>query len=195
MGKLFLLTSFLVITPVTLLFTILFLLYVSYHKNVSHLYASRTAHSSRPPVAYAALPPLQNISQEEITQTDARVELVRQFFARYKSPLETHAKDVVFYADLYGLDFRLIPAIAMQESNLCHKTPANSYNCWGYGIYGKQVRRFENYAEGIHQVTKTLATVYKKNGLETPAEIMSRYTPSSNGSWARSVSHFMNQLQ
>ena len=87
------------------------------------------------------------------------------------------------------------PAIAMQESNLCKRSPENSFNCWGFGIYGQKVTRFSDYEEGIEAVTKTLALKYKADGLDTPQEIMRRYTPQSNGSWAESVEYFMDQLQ
>ena len=120
---------------------------------------------------------------------------VEDFFKRYNSPLLPYARIVVSDADKYGLDYRLIPAIAMQESTLCKKAPAGSYNCWGFGIYGRKVTKFSNYPEAIDTVTKTLALQYKNNGLETPEEIMAKYTPSSNGSWANSVNLFMNQLQ
>ena len=147
-------------------------------------------------VAFAALPLSENaMLEDQITQQDARVEIVRQFFERYKSPLEPHAPTVVETADMYGIDFRLIPAIAMQESNLCKKAPENSYNCWGFGIYGQKVTRFNNYEEAINAVTKTLALKYIADGLDTPQEIMRRYTPRSNGSWAESVEYFMDQLQ
>ncbi|MBI2430529.1 MAG: hypothetical protein HYV39_00755 [Candidatus Levybacteria bacterium] len=193
MRKAFLLTSFIVITPLVLILQIMAIAYLSYQKNYQHPY--QTSKMQKPKVAYAALPPVQNLTKEEISEKDARVEIIRQFFAKYKSPLEPYAEDVVTHADAFGLDFRLIPSIAMQESNLCHKAPEESNNCWGFGIYGKNVKRFTDYPEGIYQVTKTLATTYKNKGLETPEQIMTRYTPSSNGSWARGVSYFMNQLQ
>jgi hypothetical protein len=123
-----------------------------------------------------------------------KAEKVRQFLLRYNSPLEPYAVDVVNAADEYGLDYRLIPAIAMQESTLCKRIPVGSNNCWGFGIYGSTVTRFSDYKEGIYTVTKALATRYKDRGLVTPEQIMTMYTPSSNGSWARSVNHFMNQL-
>lgn len=146
-------------------------------------------------VAYAALPTSQNTLTAEITQADGRAEKVRQFFHKYSSPLEPYAEDVVAAADEYGLDHRLIPAIAMQESNLCKRIPHGSNNCWGYGIYGKQVRKFADYKEGIYTVTKALATRYKGRGLVTPNQIMTMYTPSSNGSWAKSVNYFMSELE
>lgn len=146
-------------------------------------------------VAYAALPTSQSLITAEITQDDGRIERIRQFLVRYDSPLVPYAADIVQAADTYGLDFRLVPSIAMQESNLCKKIPDNSYNCWGYGIYGKQVMHFKDFKEGIYTVTKGLATHYKGKGLVTPNQIMSVYTPSSNGSWAHGVNTFMSELE
>jgi hypothetical protein len=132
---------------------------------------------------------------DSIISKDARIEMVRQFFAKYKSPLEPFATNVVEEADKHDLDFRLLPAIAMQESNLCQKIIANSHNCWGFGIYGKTVTKFDSYPEAIETITRTLAKNYVAGGLNTPEEIMKKYTPSNNGDWAKSVSHFMSQLQ
>ena len=147
-------------------------------------------------VAYAALPTGRDVFSYEIAQQDARVELVRQFLARYNSPLEPYAQDIVDAADAYSIDFRLIPAIAMQESGLCKKIVAENAenNCWGYGIYGNRATSFRDYKEGIETVTKALAK-YKKLGLETPEEIMQRYAPRSDGSWSFSVEFFMDKLQ
>lgn len=183
-------TTFLFVTPFCLVFLLIGILSLYMYQKATPV---RTHMGNT--VAYAALPTAQNNLAAEITQEDGRAEKVRQFFARYNSPLEPYAKDVVEAADMYGLDHRLIPAIAMQESNLCKKIPHGSNNCWGFGIYGKQVRKFADYKEGIYTVTKTLATKYKGNGLVTPKQIMSMYTPSSNGSWAFSVNHFMEELQ
>jgi len=190
MRKIFYVSSFFVFTPLILFTTIFYYLYLLNNQNYKLSYAPPHA------VAFAALPLLENeMLKHQINQEDARVEIVRQFFKRYKSPLEPFATSVVETADMYGLDFRLIPAIAMQESNLCKKAPPDSHNCWGFGIYGQKVTRFENFEEAISTVTKTLALKYKADGLDTPEEIMRRYTPRSNGSWADSVEYFMNQLQ
>lgn len=192
MGKLLLLISFFIIAPLFLLFNLLLFSYLSYHKNQAYFQSSLFQPTKT--VAYAALPNMRNIFFYNIEQKDARVEAVRQFFARYKSPLEPYAQDIVKTSEQYGLDYRLIPAIAMQESNLCKKIPKNSYNCWGYGIYGTQVKKFKNYPHAIDIVTKTLASEYKGKGLESPEQIMAKYTPSNTGAWARSVAYFMSQL-
>jgi hypothetical protein len=184
------LLSFLVILPLTILSIILFLVSHSYHTDTESVLGNSSTR-----ITYAAVPQFAEIAPEDIKAHDARVEMVRQFFARYKSPLEPYAKDVVASADEFGLDFRLIPAIAMQESTLCKKIPIGSHNCWGFGIYGGKVTRFDSYPEAIHTVTKTLALKYKKDGLHTPEEIMQRYTPSSNGSWAEGVNLVFKSLQ
>jgi len=190
MSKFLIVSSFFVLTPLLLFTSIFYSLYLLNNQNYNRL-------SYAPPhaVAFAALPSLGNVIQDQIAQEDARVEIVKQFFERYKSPLEPFATSVVETADMYGIDFRLIPAIAMQESNLCKKAPEDSYNCWGFGIYGQKVTRFSDYEEAIAAVTKTLSSKYIADGLDTPQKIMRRYTPRSNGSWADSVEYFMNQLQ
>lgn len=193
MRKLLLLISFFLVTPVFLIFSLIFLSLLTYQKNSHKIMLSLFDQDDS--VSYAALPTSNETFEQKIIQKDARVGLVKQFFASYQSPLEPYAQNVIDSADQHGLDFRLIPAIAMQESNLCRKIPANSYNCWGFGIYGGKVTRFPNFEDAIETVTKTLATQYKNNGLDTPLEIMSKYTPSNNGAWARSVTHFMEELQ
>lgn len=150
--------------------------------------------NQNPKFAYAALPAASGTLKVSVSEQDARLTAVKEFFKRYKSDLLPYADDVIIAADKYGIDYRLIPAIAMQESNLCKKVPKDSYNCWGFGIYGKKVTRFDNYKDAIDTVTKTLASKYKANGLETPEQIMTKYTPGSNGSWANGVNHFMDQL-
>jgi|SRR3989344_1711065 len=191
MRKILLLASFFAFAPILIFASILYLLFLAYHQKDTSVLSQNSTNR----VAFAALPSAENVLWDQITAMDSRVEIVRQFFEKYKSPLEPFAQSVIDAADQYDLDFRLIPAIAMQESNLCHKIILESYNCWGFGIYGKKVTRFTSYPEAIETVTKTLAKNYKQKGLETAEEIMSKYTPSSNGSWADSVNYFMDQLQ
>jgi len=146
-------------------------------------------------VAFAALPTTDNSLEDQILSKDGRVENLREFFSRYGSPLEPFSQKIVESSEKYGIDFRLLPAIAMQESNLCKKAPQNTYNCWGFGIYGGKVTSFSGYEEAIETISKTLAKDYRDIGLITPEQIMTKYTPSNSGDWALSVNHFINQLQ
>lgn len=144
---------------------------------------------------YAAVPESLGNFTSNIKTGDARPEILNKFLELHNSPLASHSQTLVETADNYNLDFRLLPAISMQESNLCKKIPEDSYNCWGFGIYGDKVTKFESYEQAFEAVAKTLRSKYVDKGLLTPEEIQSKYTPSSNGSWARSVSHFMEQMK
>jgi len=193
MRKLILPTVVFVGTPVMMIVSVVFLFFLVFQENQSDFLS--LGKDSYQKVSYAALPTNQNVFNDEVVSKDARIDNVRKFFVKYNSPLEPFTENVISAADTYGLDFRLIPAIAMQESNLCLKIIPNSYNCWGFGIYGKQVKKFNNYAEAIDTVTRSLARDYKGIGLETPEQIMKKYTPSNNGDWAKSVNHFMDVLK
>lgn len=126
---------------------------------------------------------------------DGRVLLITNYLKRYKSPLLPHAKDLVEISDKYSLDWRLLAAIAQQESNLCKKIPENSYNCWGYGIYGDLVTRFNSYVDGMDTVARGLKKNYVDRGLDTPEKIMAKYTPPSQGSWAKGVNQFLSDIE
>lgn len=191
MRKIFLLTSFFIATPTLILVTIIFLSFLTFNQKNKGILPLNFSHK----VAFAALPSLKNRFEDKFIQKDARVEIVKQFFNEYQSPLEPFATKIVEAADIYNIDFRLLPAIAMQESSLCKKMPANSYNCWGFGIYGGRIKMFDNYSRAIDTVSKTLSYEYKNKGLKTPKEIASKYTPSDNGKWVKAVSRFMEYLQ
>jgi hypothetical protein len=113
----------------------------------------------------------------------------------YGSPLAPYSGLIVQTADKYSIDFRLITAIAQQESNICKIIPPGSYNCWGWGIHSKGSLGFSSFQEGIEEVSSGLRSEYLNKGLTTINEIMSKYTPLSNGSWANGVNTFMSSMQ
>lgn len=177
------------LTPLLLVVCLLFFEFMHTQGSDSFLSFKKS-----PKVLYAALPGSNSALIIKGETKDARVEVISNFLNKYKSALAPYANYIVSTADKYQLDYRLIPAIAMQESTLCKKAPKNSNNCWGFGIYGKKLTRFDNYEEAIDTVTKTLAKEYKEKGLQSPEEIMSKYTPSNNGVWAENVASLMNGL-
>jgi len=129
---------------------------------------------------------------------DARALLVTRFLARHNSPLTPHeyfGQFIVDLADKNGFDFRLLPAIAMQESNLCKRIPENTYNCLGFGIHERGTLAFKSYEANFERAARELKANYIDRGLTTPEEIMTKYTPSSNGSWAASVNQWMSEMR
>ncbi len=144
---------------------------------------------------YASLPNTIPSVGGDVGTADARVELVRQYMNRYNSMLEPYSSYLVQTADKYGLDYRLVPAIAQQESNLCKIIPPESHNCWGWGIHSKGSLGFTTYEEAIETVAKGIREEYIDKGYKTTEDIMSKYTPLSNGSWARGVNQFMSDME
>lgn len=151
--------------------------------------------------AYRALPDVIGIAnplEVNITKHDAREVIVENFFKQYQSPLADQAEQFIRVADKYALDYRLLPAIAMQESNGGKRIPKNSYNPFGYGIYAQKIMKFTSFEEAIERVGRGLKLDYVEQGLLTPEEIMAKYTPPSltkGGAWAIGVSAFMEQLR
>lgn len=131
----------------------------------------------------------------EVKTSDARVANLKVFFRKYGSPLYDYSELIVNVSDSYGFDYRLLPAIAMQESTLCKFIPPESHNCWGWGIYGDNVIRFTGYEDAIETVALGLKNEYLDRGLITASMIMEKYTPSSRGSWAYGVNTFLKALE
>ncbi len=131
----------------------------------------------------------------QITQDDGRASNLKSFFRKYNSPLYDSAEHIVAVSDKYGFDYRLLPAIAMQESNVCLKIPPNSHNCWGWGIYGDNVLKFASFDEAIDEVSRGIKEEYIDKGMVTASQIMKVYNPSSNGSWAYGVNLFLRALE
>jgi len=144
---------------------------------------------------YASLPEsLPEIGGSPET-ADARVEIIKQYLRSYHSPLEPYAEKLVEEADKNLLDYRLLTAIAQQESNLCKIIPPNTYNCWGWGIHSKGTLGFSSFEEGIQIVSEGLKENYIDKGYTTIENIMAKYTPQSEGSWANGVSSFMQEME
>lgn len=147
---------------------------------------------------YAALPNTGAESVDSVSFEDARAKIIENFFKGYNSILANHSQTFITVADKYNLDYRLLPAISMQESNGGKRVIKESYNPFGYGIYGDKVTRFESWDAAIERVGRGLKEDYLDKGLTNPEEIMAKYTPPSlkiGGVWAKGVNTFMAELQ
>lgn len=133
-----------------------------------------------------------------IEYDDSRPAIVANFLERHKSPLKPYDEfgvTLVEIADRYNIDFRLLPSIMMQESNLCKSIPEGTYNCLGFGIHSRGTLGFDSYEAGFERAAREIKANYIDIGLTTPEEIMTKYTPSSNGSWAASVNQWMAEMR
>lgn len=190
--KFYFLIAWLLITPLTISAGLF-----GYFSLSRPHFGSVLAATDGPYSLFTAQPPvLGNIAQEFFTG-DARPLLVEKFLRKYNSPMQGNGELIVELADRYGIDWKLVPAIAFQESSLGKVMPKGSFNAWGWAIYtGKNSgAAFDSWAHAIETVTRGLANDYYKRELKTPLQIQSRYTPQSNGSWAEAVQFAMDDLE
>lgn len=175
---------------ISLIFSTLFLVYISTDRVVL-----TTSHNFR---LYAAVPGSKSSVADKVEFSDARSKIIKDFFKRYSAPLAEYSEVFVKVADKNKLPYSLLPAIAMQESNGGKKVISNSYNPFGYGIYGKLVTKFSSWEEAIERVGRALKQDYLDKGLNSPTQIMAKYTPPSlekGGIWAKGVNSFMEELR
>ncbi|MDO5561846.1 MAG: glucosaminidase domain-containing protein [bacterium] len=137
---------------------------------------------------------------------DARATLVANFIERndnnHTSPLQPYAEwghKFVAIADEFGLDFRLLPAIARKESTFCKSNIAQKYyNCFGYGVPASGITeagKFSSYEEGIRVVAASLKKNYLDKGLTDPESIMRKYCPPSDGTWADHLNQWLAEMR
>jgi hypothetical protein len=139
-------------------------------------------------------------SQFATMQTDPRALKIEKVFEKFKCPLAGNGSFIVQKADEYGIPYWLIPAVSFQESGCGKKTPEpsgvdESYNAWGYGVWGKNVKTFSDWEGGISAVSKYFGVNFYSQGISDPCQIMEIYTPPSNGSWCEGVKYFADLIE
>jgi hypothetical protein len=100
-----------------------------------------------------------NVKDEE----DNRIDKIRQFFLAQRSPLAKHAEVFLGAADKHGLDWRLLPSLAIVESAGGGVYRNNNVFGWGNGRI-----RFESIGDSIRVVAERLtnALPYRNKTVE-----------------------------
>jgi hypothetical protein len=135
----------------------------------------------------------------DIIAADAREHLIADFLYKHDSPMAPYANVFVEEADKHNIDYRLVVAIAMCESNLGKRIPKDSYNAWGIAVYTGQQSgaNFQDWPTAIRWVSKYMKERYLDRGHDTLREIGSIYAPPSvetGHSWARCVEEFQTGI-
>jgi hypothetical protein len=187
---LIIISSWLIITPLVLTGSIFL------YTKTSHTGLVLGARSS-PDALFTAQPPILGGISQSIKSGDARALLVEKFLHKYHSPMQGNGAFFVEMADQYKVDWRLVAAIAFQESTLGKAMPKGSFNAWGWAVFtGKESgTKFTSWQDAIEKVTRGIARDYYSRGLRTPTQIQTRYTPDSNGSWAEAVQFAMEDIE
>ena len=83
---------------------------------------------------------------------DERILKVDAFFKSYNCPLPNHAADYVKAADLYDIDYRILPAISLLESTCGVFQRHNNHWGWNSARSG-----FPSVVHGIDHISRQLA--------------------------------------
>jgi len=122
-----------------------------------------------------------SIQKDDTSLVDTRAAKIDAYFAQWDLPMAGHGAGMVAAADEYGLDWRLLPALAKLETtggkNLC-QNPKGKNNPFGYGSCQIGFATFE---DSFYAVAKTLSGngkntshLYKDKSIE---EILEVYNP------------------
>ena len=131
---------------------------------------------------------------------DARSLLLAKFLRDHNSPLADYADYILERADHYQIDFRLVPSIAMCESNVGRHIPSHdSFNAWGISVATGTMSgaKFPNWLYAIDWVSRYIKEQYFNKGLTTAETMGPVWAPpsSTTNSWANCVEYFMNQIK
>lgn len=147
---------------------------------------------------YSSRPLTLQPSTNAVYAKDSRAQRINEVYKQYNCPLEGMGDVMVYEADKNGIPWWLVAAVSFQESGCGKKSPkvagAESYNAWGWGVYGGVVFSFDNWVRGIETVSKYFGDKFYSKGIEDTCVIMQTYTPPSNGSWCEGVNHFRDVI-
>lgn len=125
-----------------------------------------------------------------IQPQDMRAKALEKVFEKYHSPLVPFAGSYIEIADKYGIDWRLLPAIAGLESSFGNAQLKGSFNSYGWG--GGRIY-FASVEDGIDTVLGGLKNRYMSRGATTVETIAPIYSESPT--WAPRVRRFMNEIE
>jgi len=195
--------KYLLLTPLAILFAVTSI-YLFQQKVASNTSNSLPSELTRLEARNLVNSPIDNYAAQAkpnvkvlaaVGKGDGRSVIIDNFLAKHNSPMTGLGQVFVQAADQYGLDYRLLPAIAFQESTLGKRMPKNSHNAWGWAIYTGETSgaKFRNWEHAIFTVAKGLKTDYIDRGLRTTEAIMTRYS-DSEGEWAFGVNFAMEAM-
>jgi hypothetical protein len=147
---------------------------------------------------YSSKPLVLGDADAALYAKDARSQRINEVYKDYNCPLEGLGEILVMEADKNGIPWWVVAAISFQESSCGKLTPEvngiESYNAWGWGVWGDNIYIFDNWVRGIEQVSEYLDEQFYSKGIDDLCEIMRTYTPPSKGSWCEGVKHFGDEI-
>lgn len=147
---------------------------------------------------FSAKPLVLGTSTSYIESNDARAASIDSVFEKYRCPIAGYGEEFVKQADKYDIPYWLVASIAFQESscgkNVPKKDGIETFNLYGWGVWGDNVKDFDSMEHGIETVSKYMSKTFYSQGITDLCEIMKTYTPPSNGSWCKGVAYFRDEI-
>ncbi len=111
----------------------------------------------------------QNVPAAMWQTSDSRLQAIQTYFRVNDCPVENLSQVFLYESDTHGLDWRLLPSLAIIESSGGKAYRGNNLFGWDRGD-----RRFDSLSAGIHVVASRLADseLYKEKDLD---ELLSTY--------------------
>lgn len=195
------LTIWLLVTCVVIICNLTFITAYKNGSTTTIPYPSYFYHDLKLPMTISASS--GKVLGSSIIADDARTLIVERFVKRFRpdSPFLEYTEKIIEESDRNHIDFRLIPAIAMCESNLGIRMPSkNSYNAWGIAVYTntKTGKHFEDWPTAIAWVATFLREKFYDRGITDLQDIGAIWAPPSvdkNHSWSRCVQGFMDKME
>ena len=148
---------------------------------------------------YASKPLTIKTTTTSIYSKDSRAQKINEVYKIYNCPMEGLGDVMVYEADKNNIPWWLVASVSFQESGCGKKTPKvggmETYNAWGWAVYGGNAFAFDNWVRGIETVSKYFSDRFYSQGITDTCEIMKTYTPPSDGSWCEGVNHFGEMIQ
>jgi len=187
----------------TLLLLVIDVFYLSSYVTNKNEASVRTKHLTALRMEINAPSSSGEVLGTSVVGDDARILLVKNFITKNnaESPFLTHTDTIVNEADKNKIDFRLVPAIAMCESNLGKRIPSSdSFNAWGIAVFTGQNngKKFNDWPHAINWVSSYIREKFFDKGITDLREIGAIWAPPSvekDYSWTRCVEGFMEEMQ
>lgn len=163
----------------------------------SHVQA---ADPQRPAKQITAAAGTAQILGASVIAGDARALLLESFLEQHGSPMTPFADLIVKESDANGLDFRLVVAIAMCESNLGKRMPKkDEFNAWGIAVYTGENngKAFDSWPHAITWVSSYIKSKYHDRGITDLRDIGAIWAPPSvakDYSWTNCVENFLGTI-
>lgn len=134
------------------------------------------------------------IQLSDVKPVDNRAQILRDYLVSKGSPLADSADTFVEEADKYNLDWKFVAAISGLESGFGKHIPPYSYNGWGWGVYGTNVKYFTSWDDAISTISQGLREQYMNKWKATNVYSIGRIYAASP-TWAVRVEYFMRDIE